>query len=281
MEMTILENHVPNLNDEWLYYISPRFLTYRPKNKIQFSTEKYTLKTADSLSELIELFRLRHFVFLSDNQTETAIDVDKYDSECDHILIRCNKTNEICGTYRIITSNNHVGFYSESEFDLDSFLHAKGVKMELGRACIHPNHRNGHVIDLLWRGIGEYAVKINAEYLFGCSSLSLFSKTKTLQLLEYFKKNNLSATNFEVRPKEKYNYHLEEVPFCEFFSDDELKKSVPPLLMSYINAGAKVYGEPAIDQEFECLDFLTILDLNNLTSSYRKRYFKDEIGGKN
>lgn len=32
----------------------------------------------------------------------------------------------------------------------------------------------------------------------------------------------------------------------------------------------------AVDAEFDCLDWLTILDLTNIKSSYKKRYFKNE-----
>ena len=275
METLAFEN-VKSLNDEWLYYISPRFITYRPKENFLIKTEKYTLKTADSLQELIELFRLRHFVFLSESKNDSLIDVDKFDSECDHILIRCNKTNEICGTYRIITRNNHVGFYSETEFNISRYLPAKTVKMELGRACIHPFHRNGAVIDLLWRGIGEYATRINAQHLFGCSSMSVYSKSKVNSIIKFFEQNEAYSNQFDISPLPNYQFELNESNYCELFSEEEIKKSIPPLLLSYINAGAKVYGKPAFDAEFDCLDWLTILDLTNIKSSYKKRYFKNE-----
>ena len=54
----------------------------------------------------------------------------------------------------------------------------------------------------------------------------------------------------------------------------DIKGLIPPLLRSYFTAGAKVYGEPALDLDFKCIDFLTILDVNNLTSGYKRRYFK-------
>lgn len=269
--------NIPSLHDEWLYYLTPRFLSYRPKQIIFFKTEKYTLKTADSLSELIELFRLRHHIFLSENKNENLLDVDSYDSECDHILIKCNTTNKICGTYRVITANNQVGFYSESEFDLGNFLKVKSVKMELGRACIHPYHRNGHVIDLLWKGIGEYAVKINAQHIFGCSSMPIISENSILGLVQYLKKNDSYSEVYDVKAIGKFYYDLSSVKFCDYLSDPEIIKLIPPLLSSYINAGAKVFGMPAIDQDFDCLDFLTILDVSSIKSSYRKRYFKNDF----
>jgi putative hemolysin len=272
-----ISQNVKALNDEWLYYISPRFLTYRPKEKIFFQTEKYTLKTAEGVSELVELFRLRHSVFLSETHNEELLDVDQYDSECDHILIRCNKTNDIVGTYRVITANNHVGFYSESEFQLDNFLKSKSIKMELGRACIHPYHRNGHVIDLLWRGIGEYSTRINAQFIFGCSSTPIWREEKVLGLLKYLEQDSSHSNEFEIEPVGKYDYPLNNEGLVCWDNADFYKKLIPPLLQSYINAGAKVYGRPAIDNEFDCLDFFTIIEVATIKSSYKKRYFKNEL----
>ena len=274
MEQVSIRESIAHLNDEWLFYLSPRFLSYRPKIKINVKTEKYTLKTADSMPELVELFRLRHSIFLEENQAENMLDVDQFDSECDHIVIKCNATNEICGTYRVITANNHVGFYSETEFKLDEFLSGNEVKMELGRACIHPYHRNGIVIDLLWKGIGSYAMAINADILFGCSSMPVVSNTKCCTLMNYLKKNDYYSEEYKIQTQPKFHYEIQENT-CDLFSENEIKKMLPPLLVSYINAGAKVFGKPAFDQEFNCLDFLTILKLKDLKSSFKKRYFKD------
>jgi len=44
--------------------------------------------------------------------------------------------------------------------------------IELGRACVHVNHRNFNLLHLLWRGIARYAVERNARMLIGCSSIS-------------------------------------------------------------------------------------------------------------
>ncbi len=47
---------------------------------------------------------------------------------------------------------------------------------------------------------------------------------------------------------------------------------IPALFGSYLRAGAKVALEPALDRDFQCLDYLTVLRLNQLTESFEKRY---------
>ena len=44
--------------------------------------------------------------------------------------------------------------------------------IELGRACVHRDHRTSEVLYLLWRGIAQYAIHHGGRYLIGCSSLS-------------------------------------------------------------------------------------------------------------
>ncbi len=44
--------------------------------------------------------------------------------------------------------------------------------VELGRACVHRQHRNLVVLGLLWKGIADYARERGGRYLIGCSSLT-------------------------------------------------------------------------------------------------------------
>ncbi|NLO44190.1 MAG: hypothetical protein GX106_04435 [Candidatus Cloacimonetes bacterium] len=75
-----------------------------------------------------------------------------------------------------------------------------------------------------------------------------------------------------IRPRSKYRLPLSKnellrspVLTIEDFKE-QMKDRIPSLLMSYLNVGAKVYGSPALDREFQCIDFLTLLDTRNLLS---------------
>ncbi|MGZ3788114.1 MAG: GNAT family N-acetyltransferase [Bacteriovorax sp.] len=266
----------PRLHDEWLLYLSPRFLTYTPTIAFEIKTQNYTLSTAVHISDLVALFRMRHHIFFNETgiTDDLNLDLDEFDSICDHLIIRSNESGEICGTYRMISSLVSQKFYSQGEFDLDQFLLAEGVKLELGRACIHPHHRNGAVIDLLWKGIGEYAKRTNAKYLFGCSSIMTVSRPLALALVNTMQAQQMLSSQFKICPIGKYRMDFSKVKGEEFFEEKFLLSQIPPLLRSYMSAGAKVYGHPALDLEFQCIDFFTILNLDEVSSSYEKRYFK-------
>ncbi|MDO9181805.1 MAG: GNAT family N-acyltransferase [Bacteriovorax sp.] len=264
------------LHDEWLLYISPRFITYSPNKIIEIKTQNYTLSTATHMSELVSLFRMRHHIFFNETgiTDDMNLDLDEYDSICDHLVIRSNQTGEICGTYRMVSSLVTSKFYSQGEFNLDDFLETEGVKLELGRACIDPSHRNGAVIDLLWKGIGEYARQTNAKYLFGCSSIMTISKPMAKAIVKILVKTKNTSDKFNVSPIGKYKIDFSKIKGHDVFDEKFVISQIPSLLRSYMNAGAKIYGFPALDNEFQCFDFFTILNLEEVSSAYQKRYFK-------
>ncbi len=53
----------------------------------------------------------------------------------------------------------------------------------------------------------------------------------------------------------------------------DIESHLPPLLRSYLQAGATIASEPALDSFFGCVDFLTILDLSAVNPKYQRRYF--------
>ena len=273
------ENHlsyVPTkLHDEWQLYLSPRFITYQPRINIEVKTQNYSLSTAVTISDLVSLFRMRHHIFFNETgvNDDLNLDTDQFDSICDHLVIKSNIDGEICGTYRMVASDVTSKFYSQGEFNLDSFLKSDGIKLELGRACIHPNHRNGAVIDLLWKGIGEYARQTKAKYLFGCSSVMTVSKPLTKAIIQAMNKNQMTSEEFNISPIGKFKVDFSKVKGEDVFDEKFVMSKIPSLLKSYVSSGAKVIGNPARDREFQCMDFLTILKLDEVSSSYKKRYF--------
>lgn len=53
---------------------------------------------------------------------------------------------------------------------------------------------------------------------------------------------------------------------------EEVEQIIPALLKSYLRLGAKVAGQPAFDEEFNCIDFLTILKKENLCQSLADKF---------
>lgn len=252
--------------------VSSDFKNYSPNEKIFVETSSLILKTAVTTDELIASFKLRQQVFFGfDELNQETIDIDEFDSLCDHLIIIDQNSKKIVGTYRINCSLFTSTFYSENEFNLDIFFRNNSIKLELGRACIHEDFRNGKVIDLLWRGIAEYSKRTGAKYLFGCSSIKTTCLRKAFEISEYFVNQENCENEFSIEPTSDFAMDFSGLVFE---NNLEIKRLVPPLLRSYISAGAKVVRYPALDMDFQCIDFMTILDLENINSLYKRRYFE-------
>ena len=71
--------------------------------------------------------------------------------------------------------------------------------------------------------------------------------------------------------------HLSTYPHPEFacVSKEALtaRPDIPKLLRAYLTVGARICGPPALDQSFGTIDFLTLLNLRDLSPRNLKRYF--------
>src|SRR5213594_2491337 len=141
----------------------------------------YVARLAQNADEVRHAQRLRFEVFnleLGEGLAEshaTGLDVDPFDQFCDHLIVEHVPTSEVVGTYRLQTGQlaaANLGYYSEREFDFAPYESLRCEMIELGRACVHADHRSFNLLHLLWRGLAVYATERKARYLIGCSSLT-------------------------------------------------------------------------------------------------------------
>jgi putative hemolysin len=269
--------------DQWTLLRAQKTLqTFRPKIRPFIERDAYIIKTVESSWELAAALQLRHEVFydeLLNNPLPDRVDIDRFDLSCDHLIIVNKKSNLIVGTYRLNSTAYSHDFYSASEFDISGLLAFPGQKVELGRACIHKDYRNGLIITLLWRGIQQYSQLAEARYLFGCSSIQTTDLYAVTQISAYLRKNQHIVDELDLFPQRAYQIPDFSTFSARYENQDPLamekaRKAIPPLLLSYLKAGARVGHEPAIDQHFRCVDFMTILETGKLADTYSKKFAK-------
>jgi len=263
-----------------MYYEKIR--DFQPHIEVQHESEDFLVTTAQSAEELLKILELRHEIFVWEWQGRKAfhgLDVDDYDFEGDHLMIIDKKIDKVVGTYRLLCSKFATKFYSDSEFVLDEFLKGPEVKLEMGRACVHQDYRDGNTIDLLWKGLSAYIRAAKVNYLFGCSSVKTTDAEKMSALFKYFEGREMWSDDHHIRTRKKYDFTGFDMSKAQALPVLEAKEMIPPLLRSYVNAGAKVYGHPALDRDFACADLLTILDLSRLNTKFQARYLEGfEVG---
>jgi putative hemolysin len=253
------------------------------KAKVQIYSEAgpYILKTATSNDELRQALQLRYQVFHKEfigRQGATGLDMDEYDFLCDHLIVIEKKTSSVIGTYRLNCTLFSDQFYSENEFQLDAVHKNHSVKTELGRACIDKNFRRGIVISLLWRGIAEHMVATHSQVLLGSASIHTSDPREAALIYRYLIEQKKMHPEMLCPPTESYSmpqFNFWSHYFNQQLTEFEKKEAmnlIPPLFRTYLKVGALIGGQPAWDSDFRCIDFLTILDKEDLNRSLWKKY---------
>ena len=236
----------------------------------------YALRLAENERDVEAACRLRFLVFNLElgegleSAYRDGFDTDEFDAVCDHLLVEHTPTGQVVGTYRMQTgrvARRRLGYYSAREFNFAPYEQIRESVVELGRAAIHRNHRSFQVVALLWRGITAYAREKKARHLIGCSSLTsqcqqegsdMFWRLRDFQVEAGLRTSPLCDYEFPIRPPTA--------------SADAARP--PKLLRAYLSVGARICGRPAIDREFKTIDFLTLLDLEQIAPTARLRFMR-------
>ena len=261
-----------NLAERPLRSAYPRNLEALPEGV--YLDRRYGLRFASSAADLAAVQKLRFEVFNLElgegleSAYATGRDEDEFDPWYHHLMVLDRESGAIVGTYRLQTRDMAEagrGFYAATEFDLgglpDEMLTGS---VEVGRACVHEDHRNGRVLHLLWWGLIRYATWNNRRYLFGCCSVDSREQAAGWGLYEALSAQGLRHPDWTVSP-------LPEL-ICEA-GEAELPE-LPPLFASYVKLGAKICGAPALDASFGVIDFFMVIDLDELGPSARRRLFR-------
>jgi putative hemolysin len=221
----------------------------------------YRLRLATTPADLRAAQALRFEVFNLEldeglvQSYDTGLDEDPFDAQCEHLLVEDTTQGTVLGTYRVQTglrAAQGLGYYSEREFDFRPFEPMRAQILELGRACIHRDHRNFAVLNLLWKGIAAYAQQQGARYLLGCSSLTSQDAGEGAAAYKQMTRH-LAPAAWRTSPVSAFS--------CPLEGPGAPAPRIPRLLSAYLALGAAICGPPALDREFRTIDFLTWLDI--------------------
>jgi putative hemolysin len=244
------------------------------RDSLSLTAGVYRLRFAESLQDLEAAYRLRFLVFNLElgegleTAYERGYDTDEFDAVCDHLIVEHRPTHQVVGTYRLQTGTSaasNLGYYSAREFDFTPYESLRSSIVELGRASIHREHRSFQVLSLLWRGIAAYTQGRQARYLIGCSSLTS-QDPRVGSAMYHSLQRHLTNSEFRTTPLPHY-----DMPMLQAESTN-VKVQPPKLLRAYLSIGANICGRPALDREFKTIDFLTLLDLESMSSCARLRF---------
>ena len=259
------------------------------------ATSKIVVQWARHQDDVREAQRLRFDVFATEMGATLPVkipghDVDLFDDYCEHLLVRDAASGEVIGTYRVLTPTQakRVGStYSDTEFDLTRLRSLRARMVELGRSCVHADHRHGGVILALWGALAEFMARNQLDTMMGCASIPMQHVLASVQA-DSGQANSLQAKSLQASTgqaaasiwRQVRQTHLASIDYhvtprlalpVERL-DDSLDVEPPALIKGYLRLGAKVLGPPAWDPEFNTADLPMMMRIADLPVRYRKHF---------
>jgi putative hemolysin len=244
-------------------------------------TPRYTLLLSTDPALIEAAQRLRHDVFTSEPGFALAgatdgRDADRFDEYCDHLLVREDNSGELVGCYRMLPPPGAIaagGLYTATEFDVEGLDPLRPSLVEMGRAVVREDHRNGGVVLLMWAGILAYLDRCGYDYVAGCVSVPVCTadeETPGSQIRgvrDFVRRRHAAPPEYTVHPYRPVT--LDGMGLDDI--DPPARVAVPALMRGYLRLGAQVCGEPAHDPDFGVGDFPALLDKRQADTRYLRR----------
>ena len=239
-------------------------------------TTVLTVSWARHLDEVRAAQRLRFDVFAGEMGARLSTSVDKHDIDlfddfCEHLLVRDDATQQVIGTYRVLTpaQARRIGStYSDTEFDLTRLRDLRERMVELGRSCVHRDHRQGGVILALWGALAGFMHRNRLDTMIGCASIPMSHNgvnggDAAASIWRQLSSTHMAPIQYQVQPR---------LPLPVERLDSQLDVEPPALIRGYLRLGAKVLGAPAWDPDFNTADLPMLMRIADLPPRYRKHF---------
>ena len=222
--------------------------------------------------------KLRYEVFSTEPgfalHNDTALDADRFDEHCDHILVRDDDSGSLVGCYRMLPPPGAIaagGLYTATEFDVRALDPLRPSMVEMGRAVVRRDHRNGAVILMMWAGILAYLDRCGYDYVIGCVSVPTHGAgpagSELRGVRDFALSRHAAASEYTVHPYRTVildGRGLDDI-------EPPRRATIPALMRGYLRLGAQICGQPAHDPAFGVGDFPALLNKGNADVRYLNR----------
>jgi putative hemolysin len=164
-------------------------------------------------------------------------------------------------------------FYTESEFDLTALKRSGRRLLELGRSCLHPDHRGGSAMYLLWNALAEYVLANKIEILFGTASFHGTDVEDLKAPLSLLHHRHLAPHALRVAAIGPTARPMDLVPMDQIDRRAAMV-AIPALIKAYLRLGGCVGEGAFIDYDFNTTDVCLIMDTAALNVRQRDIYMK-------
>ncbi|MGG7646282.1 GNAT family N-acetyltransferase [Rhodovulum sp. YNF3179] len=252
----------------------------------------YELRLARDARDLRAAQRLRYEVFVAELggdgagvDHENRLETDRYDAYYDHLLLidtrrDADALDDVVGVYRLLKgadADRAGGFYTATEYDLSPLLASGRKLLELGRSCVHPDHRGGTAMFHMWNALAEYVLDNGIEILFGVASFHGTDPEALSQPLSYLHYNHLAPPDLRVRAIAPHYTPMDRLP-REAVDRRAAMVATPALIKAYLRLGGFVGDGAFVDHAFNTTDVCLLMDTTRMSERHRSFYVRGREG---
>jgi L-ornithine Nalpha-acyltransferase len=248
----------------------------------------YLVRLAVTEADLLAAQRLRYAVFVTELggsgplvDHAAKLERDAFDPIFDHLVLIDRRRDpaaldHVVGAYRVLPGDRRDGlgaFYSEAEFDLGPLLASGRRLLELGRSCVHKDHRGGTAMFHLWNALADYVLEREIEVLFGAASFHGTDIAALSLPLAYLYHHHLAPKDMRVRALPPNRQDMALVPKAGLDRKAAMA-ATPALIKAYLRLGGFVGDGAFVDRAFNTTDVCLLMDTGQMSARHRAFYLR-------
>lgn len=241
-----------------------------------FSKGRYSARVTTNSRDIEAAQKLRYRAFTQVGRPTDAqaLDRDRYDLVCTHILVEDRVSGGPVCCFRILPicdSTPLSDSYSGQFYHLSALEKFHGRMVEIGRFCVSPAVKDPDILRLAWAIMSRYVDQNNIRFLFGCSSFAGLDAARYLDVFALLKTRYLAPERWRPRKKASDVFH-----FVNRLDRLDIKLAMarlPPLLKTYLMMGGWVSDHAVVDHQMGTLHVFTGVEIGKIPAA-RKRLLR-------
>jgi len=235
-----------------------------------FDEGPYRVRLAGNAEDVVAAQRLRYHSFIRDTGAaprDDELDSDAFDAACAHVLVELAESDTLVCCFRLMPFENGRDIarsYSAQYYNLGALADFPARMVEMGRFCVHPEHRNPHILRVAWQAMTRYVDANRIEMLFGCSSFEGADAEAHADALALLRARHLAPRRWLPRPKAAKIFRFGALLRWRQPDPRQGMMRMPPLLRGYLSLGGWVSDHAVIDEDMNTLHVFTGVEMSRV-----------------
>ncbi len=237
---------------------------------------KYTARFASNGADITAAQKLRYALFHSGD----GLDTDEFDEICQHVLVEEIDTGKLVCCFRFLplADGSEISrSYSAKYYDLSALTAYEGAMVEMGRFCVHPDHKDSAILRVAWSAMTTYVDEHKVDMLFGCSSFHGTDAETHMEAFALLKDRHLAPKHWLPRVKAPKVFQFAKKLKPKTPNLKLAMRAMPPLLRTYLVMGGWVSDHAVVDPEMNTLHVFTGVEINRVPKG-RARVLRARAG---